>query len=117
MFNENDIIDTYSSNQAEEDGFLFNITRLNKAWKKGLFNFVTLNLLNKGYKTEKAFNIPNVLDLLNQCLNIVKTKSNGFKDFDHFFSGKIELPNGSKQEVYISQNDTGKFTLMLPEDY
>jgi len=58
-----------------------------------------------------------LIDLLNQANNIIRTKSNNFKDFDSFFSGKVELPNGQKQEIFISQNETGKFTLMLPEDY
>jgi hypothetical protein len=36
---------------------------------------------------------------------------------DSFASGKIELPNGAKQEIYIAQNETGRYTIMLPQDY
>jgi hypothetical protein len=36
---------------------------------------------------------------------------------DSFASGKIELPSGAKQEIYIAQNETGRFTIMLPQDY
>ena len=46
-----------------------------------------------------------------------KKKSNGFKDFDHFFKGRIELPSGDKQDIFIVQDETGKFTIMLLEDY
>lgn len=115
----------YTSEEAEIDGILFDITRLNSEWKKGLFNYVTTNLLGKGYletgKTDKDFDyeirISNILDLLNQSLQIVKKESKNFKEFDTFFSGEIELPNGESQKVFIQQNETGKFTIMLPQDY
>ena len=119
--NENifgDVISSYTSEQAEEDGILFNITKLNEEWKKGLFNYVTTNLLGKGYFDDNNnINLPNLLDLLNQALLIVKIKTNNFHDFDSFFAGQIELPSGNKQEIFIEQNETGKFTLLLPEDH
>ena len=62
---------------------------------------------------EIKFNYPNILDLLNQALQILKRNPRG----DWFYSGKIELPSGSKQQIFIAQNETGKFTIMLPEDY
>ncbi|MCF8012747.1 hypothetical protein K9K83_00050 [Candidatus Woesearchaeota archaeon] len=114
---EYDEVFSYTAKQAEEDGILFDITNLNKEWKKGLFNYVTVNLLQKGYFREQEISIPNILDLLNQALFLVKSKSKNFKDFDHFFSGNIEFPNGDRKEIFICQNETGKFTIMLPEDY
>ena len=115
--NEDEIIFTYTSKQAEDDGVLFDITRLNKEWKDGLFNYVTTNLLSKGYFDDiKGFNIPCVLDLLNQSMKIVKEKSQNMNKFDTFFDGQIELPSGEKQKVFIEQNETEKFTIMLPED-
>lgn len=117
LFTKDDVIYSYGIEQAEEDGILFNITTLNEDWKKGLFSHVTDNLLSKGYYEEKGVRIINLLDLLNQANEIVKNGSNNFKDFDSFFSGEIELPNGTKQKVFIQQNETGKFTIMLPEDY
>jgi len=117
----------YTSEEAEEDGILFDITKINPDWKKGMFNYVTTNLLNKGYFVIKdklkgeEISIPNLLDLLNQANEIVKKKSKNFTEFDSFFSGEIELPSGEKQEVYIEQNETGKesskFTILLPEDH
>ena len=111
---------SYSSVQAEADGILFNVTHLNKEWAKGLFNFVTVNLLEKGYIEEgkggkEGLNvkIACIVDLLNQCNHIVKRA----KTPDYFYSGLVELPSGQKQKVFISQNETGKFTIMLPEDY
>ena len=107
----------YTSDQAVEDGILFDITAVNPKWKEGLFNYVTVNLLNSGYLKEDKLNIPNLLDLLNQALQIVKKATNNFTAFDTFFSGSIELPSGDQQKIFIGQNETGKFTIMLPEDY
>jgi len=110
------VIDVYTSEQAEEDGFLVDLTKINPAWSKGLFNYVTTNLLSKGYMPNDQLSIPCILDLLNQALNIVRLRSKGFKEFDTFFSGHVELPTGEKQQIFIEQNETGKFTIMLPED-
>jgi hypothetical protein len=107
----------YTSDQAVEDGILFDVTALNPAWKKGLFNYVTVNLLNSGYLKDDKINIPNLLDLLNQSQQIVKKATNNFTAVDTFFSGSIELPSGDQQKIFIGQNETGKLTIMLPEDY
>lgn len=117
MFDKKDVIYSYSSKQAEEDGILFNVTTIHPDWKKGLFNYVTANLLQSGYIEGDKINIPNLLDLLNQALAIVRRKSKDFKEFDFFFIGEIELPNGDTTSIYIEQNETGKYTIMLPEDY
>ena len=106
----------YSSKQAEEDGILVDITKLNKDWEKGIFNYVTLNLLSQGYLNNGKMSIPNLLDLLNQCLFIVKKKTKNFTKPDSFFSGKVEFPNGDRKTVFMEQNETDKFTIMLPED-
>ena len=118
MFNDENIVFRYTSAQAEEDGILFDITRLNKAWEKGLFNYVTTNLLSQcGYMDKDGqINIPNILDLLNQCNQIVRRASDNFQKFETLFEGQIELPSGEKQRVFIGINETEKFTIMLPED-
>ena len=116
----------YTSEQAEADGILINITKLNLRWDHCPFNYATTNLMNKGYlyKEKKddqdeqiKLNIPNIIDLINQAIGIVQSESKNFTRPDTFFSGKIEFPDGSKQEIYMALNETGKFTLMLPEDY
>lgn len=108
----------YTSNQAVEDGILFDVTAVNPAWAKGLFNYVTTNLLGRGYMDkEDKVNIPNLLDLLNQANQIVRRETKDFTEPDHFFSGSIELPNGDQQMIFMVCNETGKFTIMLPEDY
>ena len=108
----------YTSEQAEADGILFDVTQLNPEWRKGPFNYVTTNLLSCGYMTEEGkVNVANLLDLLNQALEIVRKRSEGSTTLDWFFSGDIELPSGEQQQIFIDQNETGKFTLMLPEDY
>ena len=79
LFDEEDVIYSYTSKQAEEDGILFDITNINKHWEKGLFNYVTMNLLSKGYLKWEKFQIANILDLLNQSLEIVRKKTKNFK--------------------------------------
>ena len=56
-------------------------------------------------------------DGMNQSLAIVRKKSNNFKDHDWFFEGEIELPSGNRQQVFIEQNETGKYTILLPSDH
>ena len=108
----------YTSEQAVEDGILFDVTVLNPKWKEGMFNYVTVNLLHSGYLNKNdTINIPNLMDLLIQAQEIVKKATNNYTAFDTFFSGSIELPNGNQQKIFIGQNETGKFTIMLPEDY
>ena len=110
-------ISTYTCKQAEEDGILFDASKLNPAWEKGLFNYITTNLLNKGYmeedKGDSRIRMPNIVDLLYQANQIVKHKSKNYTEADTFFSGYIELPSGSKQQIFIQQNETGKFTILL----
>lgn len=121
LFNEKDVIYTYTSQQAEEDGILIKLATFYSPWDKSLFNYATRNLLSKGYmeeiKDKLAFNVPNILDLMVQATGIVGKQSKDFTVPDHFFSGTIELPSGCKQQIFICQNETGRFTLMLPEDY
>jgi len=58
-------------------------------------------------------NIPNITDLIVQAAQIFKRKP----DDDYFVSGSIELPSGERQKIFIAQNETGRYTAMLPEDY
>jgi len=154
-----EVIYTYTSQQAEEDGFLFDVDQLIKAKKilpagpveNFALKYITTGLLEEGYWTdrckngvnienkgtadrcascdvwegpklngeklscieEKTLNLANVLDLVSQALRIFAKMP---KD-DTFVSGRIELPSGQKQTVYLAQNETGRYTLMLPEDY
>jgi hypothetical protein len=56
-------------------------------------------------------NIPNIRDLLIQCVKKM------VKKFDTFYKISIEEPSGKKIKVFVAQNETGKYTAMLPEDY
>jgi hypothetical protein len=153
------VIYSYTSKQAEEDGFLFDVDQLINAKKMPVkpenfpIKYITTNLLGMGYwkepcehhiarenigltqtcrdcevfkdyystpkavipcaKHEQQLNVPNILDLLTAALRIFKKKPAN----DWFVSGMVELPNGKKQKVFIAQNETGRYTLMLPEDY
>ena len=113
------IIFQYTSQEAEEDGILFNVERIDPKWKEGLFNFVTVNLLKKcGYLDESGnIKIPCIVDLLQQALNIVKNATKDLNNLDDFYSGSIELPSGDKTVIWIETNETGRMTLLLPEDH
>lgn len=132
LFDDVEVISVYTSAQAVEDGILFDILEINKDWERGIFRYITTNLMSQGYMTETQpkldeegnrightdpqVNIPNVLDLLNQANEIVRKASKGFTVPDTFYSGKIELPSGDQQEIFIELNELNKFTIMLPED-
>ena len=115
---EGENIHSYTSTEAVADGFLVEVVVFNQGWEKGLFNYITTGLLeSKGYiQSGYEFNLPNIMDLLNQANQIVRKESNDFKDFDYFFSGEIELPSGAREVINIQQNETGKFTIMLPSE-
>ncbi len=113
-----EVIYCYTSEQAVEDGILFDITQINPEWEKGIFKYVTTNLMEHGYLQNDKVNIPNLLDLIYQSLNIVWNASNGFQDRPAtFYSGDIELPSGRKQQIFIELNELGKYTILLPEDH
>lgn len=113
LFNESDVIDVYTSKQAVEDGILFDLKQLKIGLEKTGINYITSNLCySKGYlKDGELVNKANFIDLVNQAIHIIKSKPQ-----DYFYSGRIELPSGEKCEIFIQQNETGKFTIMLPED-
>jgi len=107
-------ISIYTSEQATEDGFLFQLNL-----KANIpFSHVTTNLMyqcgymEKDTQGEDHINMTNMTDLLNQALEIMRKSKP-----DWFYSGKIELPSGTTQKIFIVQNETGKYTIMLPEDY
>jgi len=110
-------ISVYTSDQATEDGILFDLDLIKKYWAREApspLKYVTTNLLSKGYwNKDGTLNIPNIIDLVTQSLKILAKKPQN----DWFVSGVIELPSGSKQKIYIALNETGRNTVMLPEDY
>jgi hypothetical protein len=148
FFEHEDVIFTYTSQQAEEDGVLYDIDKLlPKIHPRFFLKYITAGLLAKGYWNDRckhgvkngdqgknprcktcdiflsstgklsclkpSVNIPNITDLLVQATQIFQRRAEG----DYFVSGTIELPSGQKQKIFIAQNETGKFTIMLPEDY
>ncbi|NPE29565.1 hypothetical protein HNV12_16710 [Methanococcoides sp. SA1] len=84
MFGE--VIFGYTSEQAVEDGILFDILQVNPEWEKGIFRYITTNLMAQGYLQDDDINVPNLLDRLNQANVIVRNASNGFKDKPESFS-------------------------------
>jgi hypothetical protein len=106
---------TYTSEQAIQDGILFKISDI-ELFKNSIINITTTNLMDKGYwkqeNQEIKINISNLQDLLTQAIKHMAKKGK-----DTFYSLRIELPNGNKTKIFIAQNETGKYTVMLPEDY
>ena len=125
MFEESEIISSYSIEQATEDGVLFELrTVLKPEFRENcLISHATTNLMRThGYLVEnedkeESMNIPNCIDLLNNSLNVIREKSGNFKKFDDFFAGEIETPNGEELTVWLELNELQKFTVLLPEDH
>ncbi|MGB6012981.1 MAG: hypothetical protein WBI57_17105 [Desulfobacterales bacterium] len=118
MFDESDIIFKYTDEMAVADGVLVDLDKIFPRYKgKGLFRYATSNLLSKGYIVDYDVKKAAIFDLLMQGQHIVKKQSDNLENSDWFYSGKIELPDGTQQEIFIAQNETGRLTLMLPEDY
>ncbi|WNZ28481.1 MAG: hypothetical protein IAX21_07375 [Candidatus Bathyarchaeota archaeon] len=149
FFEQNDVVYNYTSEQAVEDGILFDLDQLVPAKFSSNFflKYITAGLLSKGYRNNcckqgvkngeqgknprcqtcdvfltfdvslnclnPSLNIPNILDFIFQASQIFKGKP---KD-DYFISGKIELPNGDRIKIFIVQNETGRYTAMLPNEY
>ena len=116
IFSKEDLVSTYLSSEAVEDGVLFDLDLMVKASSLGefVFQYITTNLLGKGYwNQDQTINIPNLRDLVEQSLRVFRKKPAD----DYFVSGIIELPSGSKQKIFIAQNESGRYTVMLPEDY
>ena len=116
IFSKEDLVSTYLSSEAVEDGFLFDLDLVVKQSPLGKFvlQYITTNLLAEGYwNKDQTINIPNLRDLLEQSLRVFRKKPAD----DYFVSGAIELPSGSKQKIIIAQNESGRYTVMLPEDY
>lgn len=109
-------ISVYTSKQAEKDGVFWDVDIITAVTipKNFFLKYITSNLMAQGYeKTDGSLNAANLLDLLQQLSRIFKKK----KVDDYFVSGRIELPSSHKQKVFIAQNETGRYTAMLPEDY
>ena len=149
FFEQKDVVFTYTSKQAEEDGILFDLDQLlpGKLHTNFFLKYITTGLLSKGYLNDRckdgvkdgmqgknrccttcdifhqsrgnlsclkpSLNIPNITDLISQAVQIFKRKPAD----DYFVSGSIELPSGQKQKIFIAQNETGRYTAMLPEEY
>ena len=116
MFKETDIISTYTSQQAINDGYLVDMTIIPQ-FAKSIVNYITTGLMNKGYMTEQPdrtvkFNIPNLMDLYFAITVTMRRKPK-----DWFYSLKIQLPSGAQQQIFVAQNETSRYTAMLPGEY
>lgn len=124
-------VSVYTSEDAVEDGMLVNVGKIKPEWSTGFVSHITVGLLDCGYyKTDdqgkEYINLANCWELLIQAQQIVKSSHRGkwlidgaslALVSDWFYSGEIELPSGDKQEIFIEQNETGYYTLLLPEDH
>lgn len=121
LWEESEIISTYSTKQAIEDGIIIDLRNIIKKINKGkehYIGFITENLLNKGYIQENSeISLANILDLILQINNHIQKMYSLDGVYDEFYQLKIELPDGEKQKLFVVLNELEKFTLMLPEDY
>jgi hypothetical protein len=115
-------ISVYTSKEAIDDGTLVDLFSV----RRSFVNLATSTLIAEGYKNpDGTINEANVKDLIAQGLHILgdQKKNESLVDYYHrlsgvgFASGKIELPNGDKQTVFLAKNDLNTYTIMLPADY
>jgi len=53
FFSDTEIVSVHTSDEATEDGILFDIRKVNPEWEKGIFSHITLNLMSRcGYFNE-----------------------------------------------------------------
>jgi len=123
LFTPEDVISVYTSDQAAEDGILFSVGK-SQFLKNDYFNYITVNLLLEmdimKYDAKRRTDVVNVqmtLDLIEQAGKIVNRELANKLLMDCFYSGTVRKSNGERIRIFISENETGKYTLMLPSDY
>ena len=123
IFTDDDVISVYTSDQAAEDGILFDLGKSNLL-KNDMFNFVTTNLLLEldiqkydGKRRTDVINISMMLDLIEQSKRIVLRGIEANLQEDSFYCGDVRKHNGERIKIFIEMNETGKLTLLLPSDH
>jgi hypothetical protein len=126
LFFAEEIISQYTSEEAVEDGILVRTSDIEPGASRSFFSHITTNLLNQGYIApgDSESNdlgpmriiMPHFKDLIIQANAIVTVNKTSTVPVDTFFSKEIKFPDGTFQRILIAQNETGKFTIMLPED-
>jgi hypothetical protein len=56
--------------------------------------------------------VANFLDLFTNLCQVMRKRGP-----DHFYNATIEFPDGTKGEVYAVQNNSGRYTILLPDEY
>lgn len=119
FFAEEDVISRYTSEDAVEDGILYDLDGLLPSWlTRGLIKYITIGVASLGYlefdeQDDYTTNIPNLMHLLMQVEQIYQRGKRG----DWHYSGKVETPDGERTEIYIERNETGRFTILLPSEH
>lgn len=105
---------SYTEDQAVEDGILTKTDDIFPKMSQHLVSHITTNLLqSKGYEENGEIKRACVIDI---C-NVFGPKIRKILGKDSFLSGYMQSPNGERFKVFAQQNSTGRWTLMLPEDY
>ena len=123
LFNDDDVISVYSSEQAADDDILFSLNK-SAFFKNKYFNYATTNLLLEleimkydVKRRQDVINVSSMVDLLEQAKKIVlKGIYNNLQE-ESFYCGDIRKHNGDMVKIFIEMNETGKLTLLLPSDH
>lgn len=120
------VISSYSEAEAVEDGILFDLTQLKTVKNNRTFSHLTVGLMEahkyliynkRPTGDEITINEPAIIDLMAQCLNHMIEKRKTDKITDSFYATMVEGPNGNKFKVFIEQNSTGRYTILLPSEH
>ena len=114
IFIDDDVIAVYTSDQAAEDGILFDLGKSNLL-KNDMFNFVTTNLLLE--MDIQKYDGKRRTDLIEQAKRIVLRGIEANLQEDSFYCGDVRKHNGERIKIFIEMNETGKLTLLLPSDH
>ena len=123
IFTQEDVISVYSSDQAADDGILFSVNE-SVILKNDFCNYITTNLLLEmdilkydAKAGNDVVKVQMVIDLIEQAKAIMNREIFNKLETDHFYAGDVRKSNGERIKIFISENETGLFTLMLPSDY
>ena len=102
LFTEEDIIYTYTDEQAVEDGVLMPVSF-------GAINLVTDGIVSR-FTRQSFFDIGKFNSFMSEAAR--KLSEQQKEKADWFYAVVIE-----KKKYFIAQNGSNGFTLMLPEEY
>lgn len=117
FWDDADVISSYTTDDAESDGYLTPCSALLPGLRPHVVSHVTPGVLALGYMSDDDEpNRTNLIDLLNQAGPGIKLAVETVSD-ETLVVCLIETPSGERVTVWAGRNEFDRFTLMLPSEY